>query len=186
MKNIIKILAISILASCSGNNSSIVENNKEDSLRSNISINQKVNIRSYGQGIIDGKIQPTDNIETFACLDSINNPSQLTRKYFFEVYRTIGRNTDGALSEVIGGYLQTFLMTFTKEAIDKFLILEKKDQEIFINNLAYEFTMTDKNIKTKIDNYFLEISKTCTDCKNYEKPLKLIQKSILEASEKMK
>jgi hypothetical protein len=188
MKNhIINILAILILTSCGSNNSSTVENEKKtDTSNLKVSKTQLLDIRAFGQGIIDGKIRPSDNDETFACLDSINNPNPISRQFFFEVYRIIARNTDGALSEVIGGYLKLYLQTFTKEALDNYKKLDKKEQEIFIDNLAYEFSMSDNDLKSEIDSYFTDISKTCIDCKTCGKSLQFIKKRILESAEKIK
>jgi hypothetical protein len=186
-RHIINILAILILTSCGSKNSSIVDNEeKADSSNLKVLKLQRLDIRAFGQGIIDGKIRPSDNNETFACLDSINNPNPSTRKFFFEVYRIIAKNADGALSEVIGEYLQPYLQTFTKEALDNFSTLDKTEQEIFIGNLAYEFSMSDNNFKSEIESYFTDISKTCKDCKTYDKSLLFIKKRILESAEKMK
>jgi hypothetical protein len=185
--HIINILAILILTSCGSNNSSKVDNEKkEDTSNLNVSKTQILDIRAFGQGIIDGKIRPSDNNETFTCLDSINNPNPSTRKFFFEVYRIIARNADGALSEVIGEYLKPYLQTFTKEALDNFKKLDKKEKDIFIDNLAYEFSMSDNDFKSEIDSYFTDISKTCKDCKTYDKSLQFIRKGIMESAKKMK
>lgn len=188
MKNhIINILAILILTSCGSNNSSIADNEKKAvTSKLKVSKTQILDIRAFGQGIIDGKIRPSDNDETFACIDSINNPNPLTRKFYFEVYRIIARNADGALSEVIGGYLQSYLQNFTKEALDNFKKFDKKEQDIFIDNLAYVFSMSDNDLKSEIDSYFVDISKTCEDCKTYDKSLLFIKNRIMESAEKMK
>jgi hypothetical protein len=186
-RHIIKILAILILTSCGSNNSSIVDNeNKVDTSNLKVSKKQIIDIRAFGQEIIDGKIRPSDNNETLALLDSINNPNPSTRKFYFEVYRIIARNADGALSEVIGGYLLPYLQTFTKEALDNFDKFDKKEQGIFIDNLAYEFSMSDNDFKSEIDSYFTDISKNCKDCKTYNKSLQFIKKRILESTEKIK
>lgn len=185
--HIINILAILILTSCGSNNTSKVDKEKkEDTSNLKVSKTQILDIRAFGQGIIEGKIRPSDNNETFACLDSINNPNPSTRKFFFEVYRIIARNADGALSEVIGEYLQPYLKTFTKEALDNFKKLDKKEQDIFIDYLAYEFSISDNDFKPEIDSYFTDISKTCKDCKTYDKSLQFIKKGIMESAEKMK
>ena len=185
--HIINILAIIVLTYCGRNNSSNVDiEKKEDTINLKVSETQISDIRAFGQGIIDGKIQPSDNNETFACLDSINNPNPTTRKFFFEVYRIIARYADGALNEVIGGYLQPYLQTFTKEALDNFKKLDKKEKEIFIDNLAYEFSMSDNDFKSEIDSYFTGISKTCKDCKTYDRSLQFIKKGIMESVKKMK
>jgi len=184
---IINILAILILTSCGSNNSSIVDSEKKvDTSNLKVSKTQILDIRAFGQGIIDGKIRPSDNDETFACLDSINNPNPFSRQFFFEVYRIIARNADGALSEVIGAYLKPYLQTFTIEALYNFRKLDKKEQKIFIDNLAYEFSMSDYDLKSEIDSYFVEISKTCKDCKTYDKSLQFIKKRIIVSAEKMK
>lgn len=188
MKNhIINILAILILTSCGSNNSSIVDNEKKaDSSNLKVLKPQIADIRAFGQRIIDGKIRPSDNDETFACLDSINNPNPSTRQFFFEVYRIIAKNADGALSEVIGEYLQPYLRNFTIEALDNFKKLDKKEQDKFIDYLVYEFSMSDNDLKSEIDSYFTDISRTCKDCTTYDKSLQFIKKRIFESGEKMK
>ena len=83
-------------------------------------------IREYGQKIINNKIEPSDNSETFACLDSIDDDNPTTRKFFFQVYRVIARKSDSALSEVVGSYNKNYLQTFPAEALDNFKNLDSK------------------------------------------------------------
>jgi len=145
----------------------------------------KADIFAFGQAIIDGKIQPTDDNETFACLDSLSSLNQSTRKFFFEVYRVIAQKADGALAEVVGAYLQFYFKAFPQEALYNFKRLDKAEQTLFINNLAYEFYFSENDYKTEIDSYFDSIYKICKECKTDDKLLEFIKNRIVETVAEM-
>jgi hypothetical protein len=107
----------------------------------------------YGQAIIDNKIQPADNDETFACLDSIHSYHRFkTRQFFFKVYTVIAAKSDAALSEVIGGHLKDYLFHFPNECLTNYSTLGKAQKIAFIDFLAFEFYASPGNIKKRFSN----------------------------------
>jgi hypothetical protein len=121
-------------------------------------------IRLFGQGILDNKVQPSDNDNTFACLDSLDDDNQETRAFFFSVYRVIAKKSDGALGEVVGSYTKTYFQLFPEEAFNHYKQFDKAEQELFINNIAYEFYASGTDYVQDIENYFTEIGKPCPNC----------------------
>jgi hypothetical protein len=143
MKKIILILFIVFISACKQN---------EVPLK-----NDKPSYRSFGRGIIEGKIHPTDNEETFACLDSIDDDQYETRQFYFEVYRAICRKSDGALGEAIPSYTQSYFIKYPDEALIHFHAFDKIEKDIFIDNLAFEFYVSGMEGNEEIEPYFNEV-----------------------------
>ncbi|POY38988.1 hypothetical protein C3K47_00360 [Solitalea longa] len=139
-------------------------------------------IRAFGQSILDGKVKPADNNETFACLDSLKSENENTREFFFEVYRVIAQKSDGALGEVVGGYTKAYLQSYPKECIDNFHQMSEQEQSLFIDNLAYEFYASVEDYHNDIDYYFNGLIHTCNQCSaNDKKTLENIMVSVKKA-----
>lgn len=175
-----------------------VKQDKASNLTSNISsidqdlkkdeINTKTktsSIREYGQKIIDGKIQPSDNNETFACLDSIDDDNADTRKFFFQVYRVIAKKSDGALSEVVGSYTKSYLQTFPSEALNNFKNLDSSEKKVFVDNLAFEFYASGTDYKADINDYFTSIYNSCEECKAEITIIEKIKNELIALVSKM-
>ncbi|MER2999566.1 hypothetical protein [Pontibacter populi] len=129
-------------------------------------------IREYGQNIIDNEIQPSDNNETIACLDSISDNDLKTRLFFFQVYRVIAKKSDGALGEIIGSYTKGYFGSYPIEALQNFKHLPEPERKLFIDNLAFEFYASGTDYDTDIDDYISSIYSSCEECK--------VEKEILE------
>ena len=147
------------------------------------------NTFKYGQLIIDNKIQPSDNEETFACLDSLHTHNKFkTRQFFFKVYRTIAQKSDGALSEVIGGHLKEYLFNFPNECLENFRHLNNGEQTTFIDYLAYEFyaSASSKNYIKEINIYFgnIQPSSFYIDSEEDNKLLEYFKNSITKGAKK--
>ena len=157
------ILIVILLASCSSpkqNNANQVATN---TTKTTITAPQSA-IRLFGQSILDNKVQPSDNENTFACLDSLDDDNKETRTFFFNVYRVIAKKSDGALGEVVGSYTKTYFQLFPQEAFNHYKQFDKAEQTLFINNIAYEFYASGSDYKQDIENYFSEIEKLCPNC----------------------
>lgn len=142
-------------------------------------------IREYGQKIINNEIQPSDNSQTFACLDSINDDNPNTRRFFFQVYRVIAKKSDGALGEVVGSYTKSYLQTFPTEALHNFKNIDLPEQKLFIDNLAFEFYASGTDYKAEIDNYFASIYSSCEKCKEENATIEKIKSDLILLVSKM-
>jgi hypothetical protein len=59
-------------------------------------------------------ITPTDNEQTLACLDSLQSKNTESRNFAFQVYKAVVKKSDGALTEVICGYIKDYLYFLSK------------------------------------------------------------------------
>lgn len=157
------IIIIILLASCSSPKQNNANQVATDTIKTPITATRSA-IRLFGQSILDNKVQPSDNDNTFACLDSLDDDNQETRTFFFSVYRVIAKKSDGALGEVVGSYTKTYFQLFPEEAFNNYKQLDKTEQTLFINNIAYEFYASGSDYKQDIENYFSEIEKLCPNC----------------------
>lgn len=164
------------------NTSSIDQEPKNEKVKKEI---KHSSIRDYGQKIIDNEIQPSDNIETFACLDSIDDDNTNTRKFFFQVYRVIAKKSDGALGEVVGSYTKSYLQIFPIEALYNFKNLPSTEQNLFINNLAFEFYASGTDYNADIDNYFNSVYSSCEECNAESEILEEIKNDLIIVVSKM-
>lgn len=156
-------------------------NNKTIKKESNqIPSNSLGDIFAYGQGIIDDKITPSDNQETFACLDSLNSNKFETRKFFFKVYKVISQKADGALSDVIPMKFKEYFFQFTKEALANYKTSNAIEKSIFIENLADNFISSANASNTEVDSFFVEIEKRHNLTEQEKKELLQIKKTILD------
>jgi hypothetical protein len=185
------IYLLTLLLSTSCSEKKVNEKITSDSTSNISSIDQKLksekfnketklsSIRDYGQKIIDNEIQPSDNNETFACLDSIDDDNLNTRKFFFQVYRVIAKKSDGALGEVVGSYTKSYFQTFPIEALYNFKNLPSPEQKLFIDNLAFEFYASGTDYKADIDNFFSSIYSSCEKCKAETEILERIKNDLI-------
>ena len=177
------ILIILLTASCKSSTPDEEKISMKDTTVSTISTTQST-IRLFGQSILDNKVQPSDNENTFACLDSLDDDNQETRTFFFKVYRAIAKKSDGALGEVVGGYTKSYFQLFPEEAFNHYKQFDKTEQTLFINNIAYEFYASGSDYKQDIENYFSEIEKLCPNCMADENFMS-IKKELLSNVAKM-
>ena len=95
--------------------------------------------RDHAEGILAGKIKPTDNDATMAWLDSLQSLNQSTRDYAFRVYKSLSLQSDGALGEAICGYIKDYFAAYPKEALvnySKLNKVEKRKREGRLNVVA--------------------------------------------------
>jgi hypothetical protein len=177
------ILITLITASCKPSAHDEEKINVKDTTVSTIIITPSA-IRLFGQSILDNKVQPSDNENTFACLDSLDDDNQETRTFFFSVYRIIAKKSDGALGEVVGSYTKSYFQLFPEEAFNHYKQFDKTEQELFINNIAYEFYASGTDYAQDIENYFTEIGKSCPNCMADENFIS-IKKELLNNVAKM-
>lgn len=165
MKIYIFFFSILIFISCSAPSSKQEQADTDTtSHASQAPTNSSYPSRVFAQGILDNTIQPSDNNETFACLDSLDDDNANTRQFYFQVYRVIAKKSDGALSEVVGSYTKSYMQLFPQEALNYYKTFDEKEKNLFIDNLAYEFYASGSDYEQDIQNYISEIEKICKEC----------------------
>ena len=129
---------------------------------------------------MNDELRPSDNFITFRILDSLTSPNKQTRKYYLPVFNKILRQSDGALSEVMG----TPIIEFLKQYPTDFAKTIKSDElfELYSNFAAYELSFSDdyqSDIdaiqQTAQDNF-----RPYTDSELIKKFLKLTAKKVEE------
>ncbi len=93
-------------------------------------------------------------METFKCLEKLMSESEEEREFYFKVYRKISLQADGALSEILGGYIKTFFELYPDFCINQYSTFNKNEKNILIDNIAYEFYASGSEYQTDIDAYF--------------------------------
>ncbi len=102
------------------------------------------NISMAAKALFKGEIKLSDNDCTFTILDSTNTENAETRPFYLHLLMFINTVSDGALSEVLGGYDLKFLNKYPNEFFD--YILKMKANEAFnqvIFHIAFELYATD-------------------------------------------
>lgn len=173
MRNITYILTLVIISfSCVNKTNKQTENSAQiDSFDSKTDRFEKTDIEltqniykdtlstcEFAQLILEDKIKPSDNEETFRCLEKLMSENEAEREFYFKVYRKISLQADGALSEVLGGYIKTFFELYPDFCISQYATFDTTEQNILIDNIAYEFYASGIDYQTDIDSYFNQIN----------------------------
>jgi len=123
-----------------------------------------ISAREYGEAIISGMITPTDNEQTLACLDSLQSKNTESRNFAFQVYKAVVKKSDGALTEVICGYIKDYLYFYPKEFLNNYQKSDNEEQLLTQENIAFEFYALGKEYQKELNNYFAKIQSTCQKC----------------------
>ena len=118
----------------------------------------KTKIKKYAKSILDNKIYPSDDDETFECIRQIftNEPTDL--EFYFNVFRVIVKKSDGALAEAIGLEIMNFIKFNPDFFLEQYSNFELDEKNKFIGNIAYEFYFSEPDHNTEIDKYFGEVN----------------------------
>jgi hypothetical protein len=184
MKNLIIILILfTLISSCIGKR---IQEKKQVSNVQNYDTTDSISPKVYGQLILDGKIIPSDNLATNACLEELFTEDQTDKEFFFKVYRKISANADGALSEMIGGITKSFFELNPDFCLEKFKSFEPKEKDSFIENIAYEFYASGIDYENDINEYIEKAEKKLEN-KNHSNLESLIEikKQLIYKSKKM-
>ncbi len=121
----------------------------------------QIDLKIYGQKILDNKIKPTDDKYTFQIIDSLLCKSKLDRDFYFNVFNKIQQNSDGALSEYVSTIASKFYFNHNIAFIKKSSKMGTKSIHQWLDFVAFDLYVRSENdekdlpsIKTKI--YILE------------------------------
>ncbi len=145
----------------------IVENeNKIDTIK----------IRKYAKLILENKINPSDNVETFQCLKQLYTTNKNDLEFYFKVFRVIVKKSDGALSEIMATEIMDFMKFNPAFFIENYLKFDTNEKNRFIGFMAYEFYLMDPNSKKEMNEYFLSINSKIKSNKDLKYDLEIIRK----------
>jgi hypothetical protein len=119
---------------------------------------ESMRIKYYAQMILDNKVQPSDNDETFEVIDQLFVENQNDLDFYFEVFRVIVDKSDGALSEVVGQYIMSFLKLYPDFFISKYSEFEESEKMKYVYQLSFEFYYSNGNYKMEIINFFEKVT----------------------------
>lgn len=143
-------------------------------------------IKKYAQGILDNRIEPSDNNETFECINQLFAEKEKDLNFYFEVFRVIAKKSDGALSEVIGQYVVKFLKFDPDFFIEKYSKFDTDEKNRFIGFIAYEFYAPETDYKAKMDLFFSGINNEIKSQSDSEmKILTEMKKSVTKETERI-
>jgi len=130
--------------------------------------------------MVSGNFGLMDEELTFSVMDSIFTSDDLNRHYYFEIFKEISRKSDGALSEVIGGYYIELLRKYPCFFIDKINNeFNNGDIEMMIDFMAFEYHFEkDSEIKVKKD-----LEKVRIECETDTQKINEFQSMVLKAIE---
>jgi hypothetical protein len=135
----------------------------------------------YGEDIISGKVEPSDNEQTFAWLDSLQSENPHTRNFAFRVYKAMVVKSDGALSEAICGYIKDYFSSHPKEFLDNYKTLDNQEKASTQESIAFEFYASGTNYQKDLDEYFRSIKTRCNICTEADMSIIEEMRSTLEA-----
>jgi uncharacterized membrane-anchored protein YjiN (DUF445 family) len=115
-------------------------------------------IKKYAQQILENKIYPSDDDETFGCMNQLFTENQKDLNLYFNVFRVIVKKSDGALSEVVGQYILNFLKSNPDFFIKQYSEFDSEEKNRFTGFMAYEFYFSETDYKAEIDEFFTKVS----------------------------
>ncbi len=158
---------------------SIIENSDSEPIN-------LIGTRIYAQKILNNEIQPSDNDETFECMNQLITENEEDLKFYFEVFRVIVKKSDGALSEVIGMHIMSFLKYNPDFFIEKYLSFNSDEKDNFIGFIAYEFYFSDSDYEVEIDEFFTRVNKGIkSDSESKSKILTEIKSMVIKDTERI-
>jgi|GEM_PF-2564510 len=139
------------------------------------------NSQRYGEDIISGKVEPSDNEQTFAWLDSLQSENPNTRNFAFRVYKAMVVKSDGALSEAICGYIKEYFSSHPKEFLGNYKTLNNQEKASTQECIAFEFYAYGTDYQKDLDEYFRSIKARCNICTEADMSILEDMRSTLEA-----
>lgn len=146
-----------------------------------MNVDTPTNVRQHAEGILNGTIAPSDDMATFACMDSITSENAETRTFYFEVMRVIVKKADGALAEMVGVKLHHYFENYTLLFLNNYKILTTEERTIFVNFIAWEYVISSGNDDAAMQqavNFINAIENNCPDCKNFKRELKDVKAKL--------
>lgn len=184
------IVLISLLTSCVNTPDRKPSSNSVDSVmnsaRRSSSGTATCSPKEYGKMILEGKVKPSDNLETEACLGELMNKDVTDRDFYFSVYRKIATESDGALSEIVCGFTKAFFSVYPDYCITQLNGFDAKEKNLFLENLAYEFYASGVDYEADINEYFREAeSQIKTRNKSNSEALNEIKRQLILKAKRM-
>lgn len=139
-----------------------------------------LSVWQYGEKIIRGELKPSDDIKTFALLDSLQSDNPETRYFAFRVYKVMVVSSDGFLSEAIAGHIKTYFSSNPKEFLEHYKILDNNEKSATLESVAFEFYASGLDYKEDLNEYFDSILSQCAECTASDKIILQEIRSSLE------
>ena len=122
-----------------------------------------LDIKAFGQKILDGKASPSDDKKTFQLLDSVFSKNPANKDFYFRVANRIQQISDGALSEYFSGVASKYYLQHVSEFADRSKTMTKKDLEHWLDFAAFDIAADEQNINSlqKIKKQLQTLVDTC-------------------------
>jgi hypothetical protein len=144
------IIVILLFISCQSKQINTTQkNNSIDSLTTLTHAHKRdtIDTKVFANKLLRGLAKVSDDTPTFACMDSLTSNNVETRDFYWQVFQVILKKSDGALSEVVGGYLLAYLQKYPDEFAKKYSKLNKELKSQCVHFAAYEYSFSDENDK---------------------------------------
>ena len=120
-------------------------------------------LRQVATLLLNDSIYPSDNQITFSCMDSISADIIEARDFYFPVFIKIQDKADGALAEVVGGYLIVYIEKYPKEFAIRINSISDENINSFAQHVGNELYFDNDNINSA-NKWFTSVLNKCTDC----------------------
>ena len=138
-------------------------------------------IDQYAKMFYQGQFAVSDDTLTFSFLNSVLTTNSETRAFYFHIFNSVLRVTDGALSESIGSecraYLERYPCDFIKIKSSK---LYSDNYNKWIDFAAYEYYFEQDAIKVINDKISLIKPTVQSNCVNQLNELENIRSKLIE------
>lgn len=144
-----------------------------------------VDTKSYGQKILDGKVQPSDDIKTFRLLDSLFCKNPADKDFYFKVANRIQQLSDGALSEYFSGVASKYYLQYNSEFADRSKVLSKKDLDKWLDFAAFDIAANEQNTNSlpKIKKQLDTLVTTCKCVASKKETIKNLNSTLYKKIE---
>ncbi|EDP96879.1 hypothetical protein KAOT1_16988 [Kordia algicida OT-1] len=167
---------------CKEQTKTVPEKTEKEAPKTKIIINKDMfDVRKHVTKILNDEVYPSDDDETFRCLDAILKSDTNEHDFYMMVFRDIIKKSDGALAEVMGQYILDFIKEKPKYFVEKYKTFANEEKEQWIGFMAYEFYFQE-DYKTEVNRYFDNILRSIATDSGKETITKLQEKVMNEVA----
>lgn len=120
-------------------------------------------------------VAPADSANQLHWYDSLLSDNQAVRIEAMNIYRDVRAKGKGTTeienSELLTGYLKTFLSTYPQDFLTGYSGMAPAERNALLHDIAYEFYSAGAEYKSYLDEYFNNIQSSCISCSEEHKTL---------------
>lgn len=119
---------------------------------------------TYANKIMDSEMLPAANEDTLTFFKELTSQDSTQRVKAFDYYLKLRDFSDGALGEVLTGYVKSYFWEQPQEFLKLFNMLSEEQKSKIIDDVAFEYYASGLEGKNDLLTFIQEIRHKCKDC----------------------